>query len=138
MTYLKVYTDWGSRWNPWNAWIWVCIMDENDNILEKRYKNLWIKTNNEAEYLWAYYWIKRAIELWAKEISLYMDSSLVIKQLSSEWKIKKEELKKINKDIIEMIKKEKVLINFKWIPREKNKEADRLSNVAMNENRDEK
>jgi len=128
---LKVYTDWWSRWNPWESWIWVYITDENWQEVEKRFKYLWIKTNNEAEYLWAYFWVKRAIELWSNEIDLFMDSDLVIKQLSGEWKIKKEELKEINIEIKEMIKKSWVKVNFNWIRREKNKEADRLSNVAM-------
>lgn len=130
---LKVYTDWGSRWNPWNSWIWVCIMDENEKIVEKRYKNLGVKTNNEAEYLWAYYWVKRAIELWGKQIYLYMDSSLVINQLSGKWKIKKEELWEINRKISTLIKENKISVEFEWVRREQNKEADRLSNVAMDE-----
>lgn len=131
---LKVYTDWGSRWNPWSAWIWVFITDELWNPIEKRYKSLGIKTNNEAEYLWAFYWIKRAIELWAKEISLFMDSNLVINQLSWNWKIKKAELWFINKDIQKIISDNNVKISYNWIEREKNKEADRLSNIAMDEN----
>lgn len=128
---LKIYTDWWSRWNPWNAWIWVYITDFNWKVIEKRYKNIWIKTNNEAEYMWAYFWIKRWIELWWDEIDLYSDSNLLIKQLSGEWKIKKEELKRINKKIHDMIDNSKIKINFNWIERELNKEADRLSNLAM-------
>jgi len=126
---LKVFTDWWSRWNPWNSWLWVYITDEFWKEIEKRYKNLWIKTNNEAEYLWAYFWIKRAIELWATKIELYMDSKLVIEQLDWKWKIKKDELRTINNDIKELIKN--IDITYNWIRREENKHADRLSNVAM-------
>jgi len=129
----KVYTDWGSRWNPWISWLWVYITDMKDKEIEKRYKHLWIKTNNEAEYLWALFWIKRSIEIWATEIELYMDSKLVISQLSGEWKIKKQELKVINTDILDIIKKSKVKVTYNWIRRELNKDADRLSNVAMDE-----
>lgn len=129
---LTVYTDWGSRWNPWIAGLWVYIIDDFWKELEKRYKNLWIKTNNEAEYLWALYWIERAIELWANEIELLMDSSLVINQLSWNWKIKKEELREINTKILKLIEKNNIKIKYTWIAREQNKEADRLSNVAMN------
>lgn len=128
---LKVYTDGGSRWNPWESGIWVYITDENWFEVEKRYKYLWIKTNNEAEYLGAYFWVKRAIELWSNEIELYMDSDLVIKQLSWERKIKKEELKILNSDIKNLISEFNIKIHFHWIRREFNKEADRLSNVAM-------
>ncbi len=134
MDKLKVFTDWWSRWNPWISWLWVFITDFDWNEVEKRFKSLGIKTNNEAEYLWAYYWIKRAIELWAHEVYLYMDSSLVINQLIWTWKIKKEELKVINNDICKLIKESKIKIHYNWIARELNKEADRLSNVAMDKN----
>lgn len=131
---LKVYTDWWARWNPWIAWIWVYITDDNWKEIEKRYKNLWIKTNNEAEYTGALYWIQRAIELWATEIELLMDSNLVIKQLSGLWKIKKEELREINNEIQKLINEKNIKIKYTWIAREQNKEADRLSNVAMDSN----
>ena len=131
---LKVYTDWGSRWNPGSAWLWVFITDEFWKSLEKRYKSLWIKTNNEAEYLWAFYGIKRAIELWATELDLFMDSNLVINQLSWNWKIKKDELKTLKQDILKLISDNYLKISFNWIEREKNKEAARLSNIAMDEN----
>ena len=127
---LKLYTDWGSRWNPGEAGIWVYTTDENWLEVEKRYKYLWIKTNNEAEYTAAYLGIKRCIELWATEIELFADSDLVIKQLKWEWKIKKEELKVLNTDIKNLIPSNLKVV-FTWIPRELNKEADRLSNVAM-------
>lgn len=128
---IKVYTDWWSRWNPWIAWLWVYITDYLGVEIEKRYKNLGIKTNNEAEYLWAYYWIKRAVELWATTIELYMDSKLVINQLNWKWKIKKAELKQINNDIKKTINESNVELIYNWIRREENKEADRLSNIAM-------
>jgi ribonuclease HI len=134
MKKLIVYTDWWSRWNPWSSWLWVYITDENWLEIEKRYKSLWIKTNNEAEYLGAYYWVKRAIELWAEVIELCMDSNLVVNQLNWEWKIKKDELREINKSILDLVKKSNVVLTCKWIPREKNKEADRLSNIAMDLN----
>jgi ribonuclease HI len=130
---LKVYTDWWSRGNPGNAWLGVYIVDEKGKEVEKRYKSLWIKTNNEAEYLWAYFWIKRAIELWATAIELYMDSKLVICQLNWEWKIKKDELKVINQDIRKLLTESKVEMMYNWVRREDNIQADRLSNIAMDQ-----
>lgn len=127
---LKVYTDGWSRGNPWESGIWVYITDENW-FEEKRYKYLGIKTNNEAEYTAVFFGIKRCIELGATEIELYADSHLVIKQLSWERKIKKDELKLLHSDIKKLISEFNVSTRFTWIPREKNKEADRLSNVAI-------
>jgi ribonuclease HI len=130
---LKIYTDWWARWNPWNAWIWVYIIDENWKEIEKRYKNIGIKTNNDAEYTAVYLAITRAVELWCKEIDLFSDSNLVVNQLSWNWKIKEDRLKIYKTDIDKIIKENKLKICFTWIKREENKEADRLSNVAMDE-----
>lgn len=127
---LKVYTDWWSRGNPGESGIGVYITDEN-GFEEKRYKYLGIKTNNEAEYTAAFLGIKRCIELGATEVELYADSDLVIKQLSWERKIKKDELKILHSDIKKLVSECNIKIRYTWIPREKNKEADRLSNVAM-------
>jgi ribonuclease HI len=108
----------------------VYITDEN-GFEEKRYKYLGIKTNNEAEYTAAFLGIKRCIELGATEVELYADSDLVIKQLSGIRKIKKDELKILHSEIKQLISECNIQIRYTWIPREQNKEADRLSNVAM-------
>lgn len=128
---LKIYTDGWARWNPWNAWIWVYITDENWKEIEKRYKNLGVKTNNEAEYTAVCLALTRAVELWCKEVDLFSDSSLVVNQLSWNRKIKEDRLKIFKTDIEKIIKDNKLKICFTWIKREDNKEADRLSNVAM-------
>ncbi|MFA5917104.1 MAG: ribonuclease HI family protein [Candidatus Gracilibacteria bacterium] len=130
---LKIYTDGGARGNPGNAGIGVYIIDENGKEIEKRYKNIGIKTNNDAEYTAVYLAITRAVELGCKEIDLFSDSNLVVNQLSGNWKIKEDRLKIYKTDIDKIIKENKLKICFTWIKREENKEADRLSNVAMDE-----
>ena len=131
---LKIYTDGWSRWNPGSAWIGVYITDKDWKPVEKRYKSLWKKTNNQAEYLGALYWIERWIELGATEIQLYMDSELVINQLSWIFKVKNKDLAEIKFEIQKIIQTWWWKISFNHIPREINKEADRLSNVAMDRN----
>ena len=126
---LRVYTDGGSRGNPGEAGLWVYIADKEGNPLERRYKYLGITTNNVAEYTGALYGIRRALELWATQIELYMDSKLVICQLKWEWKIKNQDLKAIHAEIIALVWNTK--ISYTWIPREQNTEADALSNKAM-------
>lgn len=77
--------------------------------------------------------ITRAIELGATEIELRADSQLMIEQLSGNYKVKNEELKKIYISIMDMIREWGGKISFVHIPREHNTEADRLSNVAMDQ-----
>ena len=126
-----VYTDGGSRWNPGYAGCGVYITDSWGKTIERRFKFLGIATNNIAEYTAALLWIERAIELWATEIELRADSKLVIEQLSLNYKVKNEELKKIFFQIQDTLDSWKGNISFIHIFREQNTEADRLSNVAM-------
>ncbi len=128
---LKVYTDGWSRGNPGEAGIGVYITDSADTPMERRYKYIGTTTNNIAEYTGALYGITRALELWATDIELYMDSKLVISQLSWDWKVKDAELKKIYLDILKKVWG--VNISYSWVPREQNTDADMLSNKAMDE-----
>jgi len=130
---LRVYTDGGSRGNPGNAGIGVYITDANDQEIEKRYKNIGIATNNESEYTAALLGIQRAIELGATQIFHYTDSELIVKQLTGERKIKKQELQHLRWQIVELVTKHHISITYEWIPREENIQADRLSNVAMDQ-----
>lgn len=133
MKKLLVHTDGGARGNPGPAGIGVYITDTERNPVEARYKYLGETTNNVAEYTGAYLGIKRAIELGADEIELLADSKLVIEQLSGNYKVKNESLKTLHSQIRSLVSEWGGTIAFTHIRREKNKEADRLSNVAMDE-----
>ena len=128
-----VYTDGGSRWNPGNAGCGVYLYSHDGSIRERRYKSIGIATNNIAEYTAAHLGIARAIVLWASEIELRADSQLVIEQLKGNYKVKNLELKKVFTRIQQDIEKWGGEIVYIHIPREENVEADRLSNVAMDE-----
>jgi ribonuclease HI len=88
-------------------------------------------TNNVAEYTGVLLGIQRAIELGATEIELRADSKLAVEQLSGNYKVKNEGLKVLHAQIRGILSSWAGKIAFIHIPREKNKEADRLSNVAM-------
>ena len=128
---LHVYTDGGSRGNPGNAGCGIFITDSEGNPIEKRFKSIGIATNNIAEYTAILLGISRAIELGAGNIEVFADSQLAIEQLAGNYKVKNPELKKIFTSIQSLLADWGGDIHFTHIPREKNKEADRLSNVAM-------
>ncbi len=75
--------------------------------------------------------IERALALGATEIELRADSKLVIEQLKGNYKVKNPGLKEIHTQIKALLSQAPVTVTFTHVPREKNKEADRLSNVAM-------
>lgn len=128
---LHLFTDGGSRGNPGPAGCGIFIADENMNPLKRGFRYLGDTTNNVAEYTAMQIGIEKCIEMGATEIILKADSKLAIEQLSGNYKIKNENLKKIYDEIQKILKKWGGKIEFIHIPREQNKEADRLSNVAM-------
>jgi ribonuclease HI len=86
-------------------------------------------TNNVAEYeglLAAVQWIvDEEIE---DEILIKGDSQLVIKQMKGEYRVNSATSKKYVPEIKKLLQAKRV--NFVWIPREENEEADKLSRVA--------
>ena len=137
-----IYTDGGSRGNPGEAAIGFVIVDEKGNAIKKHGERLGVKTNNEAEYAAVIAALKKAKALFGKEktktlsVEVRMDSELVVRQLTGKYKIQEERLFPL---FITMwnLQQDFASISFTHIPREQNKEADRLVNEALDQ-RDQK
>jgi len=132
-----VYTDGGARGNPGPAAIGVVIQDVSRRTLKSYGEAIGRATNNEAEYRAVVFalekikaWLgkKRTKEL---EVQIFMDSELVARQLSGEYKLEEEKLFRFFVKIWNL-KMDFGSVSFKHIPREKNKAADRLVNEALN------
>jgi len=128
-----IYTDGGSRGNPGNAAIGVYF----DSPINKSYGEAIGKTtNNVAEYSAVVFALKKAKALLGgekaekAEITIRSDSELLVKQLNGEYKIKEENLVPLFIKIWNL-KQDFKKVNFVHIPREKNKEADKLVNQAL-------
>lgn len=133
MKKLIVYSDGGARGNPGPAGLGVYICTPEHVPVERRFKYLGETTNNIAEYSGALLGLERAIALGATEIELRADSKLVIEQLKGNYKVKNPGLKEIHTQIKALLSQSFATVTFTHVPREKNKEADRLSNVAMDQ-----
>lgn len=128
---LIIHTDGGSRGNPGKSGIGIVIEKENGEK-EELYRYIGVTTNNIAEYTALKTALLRAIELGEKNVSVHMDSELVVKQIKGEYKVRNEGLKPLYNEIMDIIK------NFdsfeiKHVMRSENKEADKLANKAMDE-----
>lgn len=126
-----MYTDGGARGNPGPAAIGVVFPD-----LKKEYgEQIGIATNNIAEYKAVIFGLKKAKQLLKDEcekieIEVRSDSELLVHQMNGKYKVKNENLKHLFTDAQNLLK------NFKnvtcvHVPREKNKEADRMVNNAL-------
>jgi len=137
---LLVYCDGGARGNPGpGAAAFIAIKD--GRIINKDSKYLGFTTNNEAEYhgvILALKWLLRSsLAASFTKISFFLDSELVTQQLEGNYKVKSENLKKLNLEVRVLVEKlETKDINFLSVAREKNKIADRLVNERLDENKD--
>jgi ribonuclease HI len=137
MKKIIIYTDGGSRGNPGPAAIGVLFCNEKKEVFKRFSKFLGQMTNNEAEYQAVIFALKKFKSLFGKklaketEIEIRSDSELLINQLKGKYKILETSLQPLFLEIWNLrldFKK----VNFKLIPREKNKLADELVNEVLN------
>ena len=137
MKKIIIYTDGGSRGNPGKAGIGVVFCNEKDQIIKKFGEYLGDNlTNNDAEYKAIIFALKKFKAVFGKaitetsDVEIRADSELVVKQLNGEYRLQDP---KIQQFFIEIwnLKFDFQSVKFKHIPREKNKEADRLVNEAL-------
>ena len=129
---LTVYSDGASRGNPGISAIAFIIMTE-DGILLKRYsKYVGIRTNNQAEYEALISALESASKLTDQEVTCFMDSELVVKQLNGEYYVRNPKLKTLWLKVQEL-KQKFQRITFKSVPRTDIhiKQVDRLANQAL-------
>jgi ribonuclease HI len=128
---LTIYTDGASRNNPGESGAGIYILKDGEPY-DRIARYLGTTTNNIAEYTAAIIGLERALAAGARKVNLFADSELLVKQLNGQYKVKNEGLKPLHakaKDLIERIGS----VAVQYIPREKNKEADALSNKAIDE-----
>lgn len=130
---LIIYTDGASRGNPGPASYGFTISDENGSLIYEEGRYIGISTNNMAEYtavLEALKYVKENLKEGFLQIELFADSKLVVEQLSGRFKVKSSHLKPLVEKI-QILKMELGGVVHGHIPREKNTEADRLANQAL-------
>ncbi len=135
-----IYTDGGARGNPGPAGAGVLITDANGKVLREIARPLGKQTNNFAEYsavIIGFEEMKKIVsKAKRKEVHLEfrMDSELIQRQLSNKYQIKEETLFPFYIKVHNFIVAEFPKVTFTHIRREKNIQADRLSNEAMDVN----
>jgi len=131
---LIIYTDGGSRGNPGPAAAGFVIGDkEYSEYLGKQ-------TNNYAEYYALIFALKKTKSLLGKikakttEVEVRMDSELIVRQMNGIYKIMEPDLKPLFVDVWNL-RMDFKKVEFKHVPREQNKRADRLVNFALDNSR---
>ena len=125
-----VHCDGAARGNPGPAGIGVHITDGHGNVLAEIAEGIGIATNNQAEYRAAIAGLTRAKELGASELTLRSDSHLLIEQLAGRYRVKNPTLQVLHAQARKLASAFR-RVRFEHVPRERNKEADRLANVGV-------
>lgn len=136
MEKIIAYTDGGARGNPGPAGVGVYVTDSEGVMILEAKQAIGNSTNNFAEYhgvLLALQSLKQHFGKATKsmEFELRMDSELVKKQLNSEYQIKEPGLVPMFIEIHNMRVSSFPHLSFTHVPREQNKEADRLVNEVL-------
>ncbi|MDX6275812.1 MAG: ribonuclease / adenosylcobalamin/alpha-ribazole phosphatase [Frankiales bacterium] len=131
---LVIEADGGSRGNPGPAGYGAAVRDaDTGEILAEVAAAIGIATNNVAEYGGLIAGLRAAAELDAgAELTVRMDSKLVVEQMSGRWQVKHETLRPLAREAASLVRRFPQ-VSFGWIPREQNRIADRLANEAMDD-----
>ncbi|MBY8846120.1 bifunctional RNase H/acid phosphatase [Streptomyces sp. SP2-10] len=126
-----VEADGGSRGNPGPAGYGAVVSDAvTGETLAEAAEYIGIATNNVAEYRGLLAGLRAAHALDpAASVHVRMDSKLVVEQMSGRWKIKHPDMKPLATEARSVFPPDRV--GYEWIPRDRNKHADRLANEAM-------
>jgi ribonuclease HI len=124
--FLDIYCDGASRGNPGPASAAAVAYLPSGKMLTSRTKRLGRATNNVAEYQALILGLTLARDLNVKKVYFKLDSQLVVKQLTGEYRIKNDKLKVLAQQVkeLELFFKE---CRYQHIYRSSNKEADKLA-----------
>ncbi|OBK52406.1 bifunctional RNase H/acid phosphatase [Mycobacterium sp. 1081908.1] len=126
-----VEADGGSRGNPGPAGYGAVVRTaDRSTVLAESKQAIGVATNNVAEYRGLIAGLDDALQMGATEVEAFLDSKLVVEQMSGRWKVK-------HPDLIELHAQARKLasrfdrVSYAWVPRARNSHADRLANEAM-------
>ena len=130
---ITAFFDGGARQNPGPAGYGVFIVDDQGTVLAELHGSLGIATNNIAEYHGLIAALQWAVDNNITEITIKGDSLLIVEQMRGNYKVKNEGLKPLHMQA-RLLVMQIGNVQFQHVPREQNKDADRLSNVGMDGN----
>jgi ribonuclease HI len=131
-----IYADGGARGNPGPSGSGAVVRDEEGHTVATVSKFLGHQTNNFAEYEAVICAFEALLKLvpenkWkSTEVTVRMDSMLVVRQMRGEWKVKHPNMKPQYGRLIALVAQLRS-VSFHHVYREDNKDADALANEAM-------
>lgn len=131
----SLFTDGGARGNPGPAGLGFSLMQDQSEVLSgNRY--IGEATNNEAEYKALILALSNIIknQLDISQLDCYLDSQLVVMQVLGKYKVKMPHLQQLYLQVQKLVQEFQAKgckVSFNHIPRNQNKRADQLVNIAI-------
>lgn len=129
---ITAYIDGGARGNPGPAGYGVRIENAAGEVIDELHGALGITTNNVAEYKGLLAALRWAVDHGEREVVVRADSELLVKQMRGDYKVKHPGLQPLYVQA-RLLVMQLDSVRFEHVRRESNKEADRLSNLGMDE-----
>jgi ribonuclease HI len=130
---ITAFFDGGARGNPGPAGFGVYIVDDHGTVLAEIGEGIGVATNNVAEYRGLLAALQWAVDHGVKALAVKGDSQLLIQQMLGNYRVK-------NEGLLPLYRRARHLVvqigdvTFEHVRREQNRDADRLSNVGMDQN----
>ncbi len=127
---VKINIDGASRGNPGGSGLGVVVYDSHGSEIKRLSEYIGITTNNIAEYTALIYALQEALILRVKNVAVFSDSELLVKQVNGEYIVRNEDLKRLVKQFGHL-RRGFCEVSVEFVERENNKTADLLANQAI-------
>ncbi len=127
---LVIFIDGASRGNPGRAGAGIWVANGDGKKISEASRFLCHKTSNQAEYWALLLGLREAKRLEGRTLQIFTDSELVERQIKGVYRVRDLNLKALHKAVLQNLKTF-ASFEIQAIPREENKEADRLANQAI-------
>jgi len=127
---LRVFTDGASRGNPGPASLGVSILDAAGDEVATASEAIGTATNNVAEYRALVRALELLEELGAPEADFFLDSQLIVRQISGEYRVRDPKMKQLHARVRRALARLKGY-TMTHVPRAENRRADALANEAL-------
>ncbi len=127
---ITAWTDGASRGNPGPASVGVLFGSADGEPLAGYAETIGKATNNVAEYKAVLRAMEFAVTWKVRKLRLHLDSELVARQLTGQYRVKSQDLIPFYRQIVSLAQ-ELDVFQVRHVRREKNKLADALANLAL-------
>ena len=130
ITRVIINADGAARGNPGPAAIGATIKDDKGNLVATISQHIGRATNNQAEYRAVIASLEKAVKLGARQVKVFSDSELVVKQINGRYRVKNTSLRILYDNVVRLAGSlEKFSIQH--VPRSRSAEVDSLANKAL-------